>query len=154
MLKTTMIAACVLGLSGSVALAQNNAQYNSSGGILPPGGATAAPYDANGSAPMRDVGSPTANATDTANGGTQSTTMLHQKIKNESAAGYNRSYGQAPLGSTAGYARTTNEYRYGPQQAYGAMDSSQNPNPNAVCITDEYGYKYNCRGDRIGGPRR
>jgi hypothetical protein len=29
-----------------------------------------------------------------------------------------------------------------------------NPNPNAVCITDEYGNKYNCRGDRIGRGRR
>jgi hypothetical protein len=42
---------------------------------------------------------------------------------------------------------------YGTQQAYGGMSGDQR-NPNSVCITDEYGYKYNCRGDRIGGPRR
>ena len=33
------------------------------------------------------------------------------------------------------------------------MDGDES-NPNRVCITDEYGYKYNCRGDRIGGLRR
>jgi hypothetical protein len=45
------------------------------------------------------------------------------------------------------------QYVYGTQQAYGGMSGDQ-ANPNAVCITDEYGHKYNRRGDRIGGPRR
>jgi hypothetical protein len=143
MLKTTTIAACVLVLSGSLALAQTN--------VLPPGGAYNAPGGANGAAPLRDVGTPSANANDTASGGTSSTSMLSQSNKNQSAAGMpssSYSYGM-PGGQSAG-----SQYGYGPQQAYGGMSGDQNANPNAVCITDEYGYKYNCRGDRIGGPRR
>jgi hypothetical protein len=134
MLRTTAIAACVLALSGSLALAQSNN----------------APYGANGAAPLRDVGSPSANASDTVNGSTSSTSILSQSNKNQSAAGMpSSSYSSGmPGGQSAG-----TQYRYGPQQAYGGMSGDQT-NPNAVCITDEYGYKYNCRGDRIGGPRR
>jgi hypothetical protein len=141
MLKTTMIAACVLALGSSLAFAQTN--------IMPPGGANNAPSGANGSASMRDVGTPSANATDTANGGTSSTSILSQSNKNQSAAGMPSSnYGSGmPSGQSAGA-------QYGTQQAYGGMSGDQNANPNGVCITDEYGYKYNCRGDRIGGPRR
>ena len=150
MIRTTTIAACVLALSGSLAFAQSNAQYNSSGGVLPSGGAYNAPNGANGSAPMRDVGAPSANATDTAAGGTSSTSILSQSNKNQSAAGMpSSSYSPGmPGGQSAG-----TQYGYGPQQAYGGISGDQG-NPNAVCITDEYGYKYNCRGDRIGGPRR
>jgi len=138
-------------MSSSMALAQTGGQYNSSGGILPPGGATNAPYGTNGSGPLRDVGSPTANATDTAGGGSHSTTMLKQEIKNESAAGMSQSYGQVPLGAT-GRVTTASGAGYSPQQAYGGMSGDQT-NPYTVCITDEYGRKYNCRGDRIGGRR-
>jgi hypothetical protein len=121
----------VLVLGSSLAFAQSNA-----------------PYGANGSAPLRDVGTPSANATDTATGGTSSTTILSQSNKIQSAAGMPSSnYGQGmPGGQSAGT-------QYGTQQAYGGMNGDQG-NPNRVCITDEYGRKYNCRGDRIGGPRR
>jgi hypothetical protein len=131
MLKTTTIAACVLALSGSLALAQSAAQY------MPPGGSYNAPYGTNGSAPLRDVGAPSANATDTAGGGTSSTSILSQSNKNQSAAGM-----------------PSSNYGSGAQQAYGGGMSGDQANPNSVCITDEYGYKYNCRGNRIGGPRR
>jgi hypothetical protein len=140
MLKIPTLAACALAMSGSLALAQTASQY------MPPGGAYEAPYGTNGSAPLRDVGSPSANANDTAGGGTRSTTILKQEIKNESAAGMPQSYGQAPVGATRSYAP------YGTQQAYGG--TGYGTNPNRVCITDEYGYKYNCRGDRIGAARR
>ena len=150
MLKTTMIAACVLAVSGSLALAQTNAPYNSPGGIMPPDGANNAPYGANGAAPMRDIGTPSANSTTTATGGTSSTSMLSQGKKNQSAAGMPSSnYGGMQGGQSAG-----TQYGYGPQQAYGGMNGDQNASPNGVCITDEYGHKYNCRGDRIGGRRR
>jgi hypothetical protein len=151
MLKTTTIAACVLALSGSVALAQAGAQYDSSGGVLPPGGTYNAPYGANGAAPVRDVGSPTANATDTAAGGTQSSTMLEQRIKNQSAAGMPQSYGQGPMAAPRA-ASPSSQYGYGTQQAFSTADD-QMQDPRRVCITDEYGYRYNCRGDRIGGRR-
>ncbi|MBV8186801.1 MAG: hypothetical protein JOY64_10950 [Alphaproteobacteria bacterium] len=134
MLRISTLAACALVMSGSLALAQTSN----------------APYGTNGSAPLRDVGTTTPNANATAGGGTQSTTMLKQEIKNESASGMSQSYGQ---GTAPGYAAPSGRYGYGTQQAYGGM-SGNDSNPNGVCITDEYGYKYNCRGDRIGGPRR
>jgi hypothetical protein len=152
MLKTTMIAAGMLVLGSSLAFAQSSAPYNSLGGVMPPGGSYNAPNGANGSAPLRDVGTPSANATDTANGGTSSTTILSQSNKNQSAAGMPSSnYGQGmPGGQSAG---SQVGRQYGTQQAYGGMSGDQGSS-NSVCITDEYGYKYNCRGDRIGGPRR
>src|SRR5262245_60726716 len=106
MLKISALTAAALAVSGAPALAQT--------GILPPGGATNAPYGANGVAPLRDAGSPSANAADTAGGGTRSTTLLKQEIKNESAAGMPQAYGQVPPGG----ARSSAPYRYGTQQAY------------------------------------
>lgn len=49
MLKTTTIAACVLALSGGVALAQGNYM---------PAGPNAAPGGATGSAPANTIGTP------------------------------------------------------------------------------------------------
>jgi hypothetical protein len=153
-------AASLLALGSSLAFAQSSTQYNSPGGVMPPGGSYNAPNGANGSAPLRDVGTPSANATDTATGGTSSTTILSQSNKNQSAAGMPSSnYGQGmPAGQSAGSQIAAPAYgtqygnQYGTQQAYGM--SGDQGNPNRVCMTDEYGYKYNCRGDRIGGPRR
>ena len=71
MLKTSTIVACVLALSGSVALAQ-----------IMPVGPTSAPGGAGGSAPANTIGSPSANAKDTLGGGTRSTTVLSQTNKN------------------------------------------------------------------------
>jgi hypothetical protein len=56
----------------------------------------------------------------------------------------------------------TPAYGYAPMQAQavaagpssGPMMSDQCGSLNSVAITDEYGRKYNCRGDRIGGGRR
>jgi hypothetical protein len=129
MLKTSTIAACVLALSGGVAMAQ-----------MPPG-PNAAPSGAGGSAPVNTIGSPTANAQDTLNGGTRSTTILSQSNKNQSAAGMPRS-----------------DYSAGAQMQYGTQPTYQaqgmgGDNPRAVAITDEYGNKYNSRGDRIGHGR-
>src|SRR5260370_15709574 len=83
--KISIIAAGVLALSGGIALAQN-----SPSGWMP-NGPNAAPGGAGGAAPIGTVGSPTANAQDTLNGGTRSTTILSQTNKNQSAAGIPRS---------------------------------------------------------------
>jgi hypothetical protein len=138
MLKTTTIAACVLALSGGVALAQMNP--------MPPG-PNAAPGGAGGSAPATSIGTPSANSQDTVGGGTRSTTVLSQTNKNQSAAGMSRSdyssgaqmqYGTQPM--------------Y-PSQAQGGMTGGPGDNPRAVAITDEYGNQYNSRGDKIGRGR-
>ena len=126
MLKTSTIAACVLALSGSVALAQ----------IMPVGPNTA-PGGAGGSAPASSIGSPSANAQDTLGGGTP--TVLSQTNKNQSAAGMSRS----DYSSDA-------QLQYGmqPQQAQSQMGGPDRP--RGVAITDEYGNQYNSRGDKIG----
>ena len=128
MLKTSTIAACMLALSGGVALAQ----------MMPPG-PNAAPGGAGGSAPANTIGSPSANAQDTLGGGTRSTTILSQSNKNQSAAGMSRSDYSAGA-----------QMQYGTQPAYQAQGGD---NPRAVAITDEYGNQYNSRGDRIGRGR-
>jgi hypothetical protein len=141
MLKTSTIAACVFALSSGVALAQ-----------MVPAGPNAAPGGASGSTPPNTIGSPTANAQDTLNGGTRSTTVLSHSNKNQSAAGMPRS----DYSSGA-------QMQYGTQPQYqaqgrgmGSMTSGDIDNPRAVAITDEYGNKYNSRGERIGhgGPMR
>jgi len=130
--KISTIAAGVLALSGGIALAQN-----SPSDWVPPG-PNAAPGGAGGAAPIGTVGSPTANAQDTLNGGTRSTTILSQSNKNQSAAGMPRS-----------------DYNAQAQMQYGAqgMAPGQMDNPRAVAITDEYGNQYNSRGERIGRGR-
>jgi len=138
MLKTTTIAACVLALSGGVALAQMSPM---------PAGPNAAPGGAGGSAPATSIGNPSANAQDTVGGGTRSTTVLSQTNKNQSAAGMSRSdystgaqmqYGTQPMA---------------PNQAQGGMMADPAGNPRTVAITDEYGNQYNSRGDKIGRGR-
>lgn len=140
MLKTTTIAACVLALSGGMALAQ----------MMPPG-PNAAPSGAGGSAPANTIGSPTANAQDTLGGGTRSTTVLSQSNKNQSAAGMSRSDYSAGAQTQYG---TQPQYQYQAQgRGMGSMTSGDSDNPRAVAITDEYGNKYNSRGERIGHGR-
>ena len=128
MLKTSTIAACVLALSGSVALAQ-----------IMPVGPNSALSGAGGSAPPSSIGSPSANAQDTLGGGTRSTTVLSQSNKNQSAAGMSRS----DYSSGAQL-----QYGTGPQQAQSQMGGPDRP--RGVAITDEYGNQYNSRGDKIG----
>lgn len=137
MFKSMTIAAGVLALSGSVALAQGN--------FMPPG-PNAAPGGAGGSAPASTIGTPSANAQDTVGGGTRSTTVLSQTNKNQSAAGMPRSdYGSG------------SQMQYGTQPPYQAqradMMSGASDNPRGVAITDEYGNQYNSRGDKIGRGR-
>ena len=138
MLKTMTITACVLALSGSVALAQGN--------YMPPGPNTA-PGGATGSAPASSIGVPSANAKDTVGGGTRSTTVLSQSNKNQSAAGMPRS----DYSSGA-------QMQYGTQPQYQAqppgMTGGASDNPRTVAITDEYGNRYNSRGDKIGRGRQ
>src|SRR5439155_1650244 len=74
------------------------------------------PYGAGGAAPMRDVGSPSANANSTATGGTQSTTVLSQSNKRQSAEGMPSSnYDQSMQGGYPSQA----------QAPYGSQDLHQ-----------------------------
>lgn len=97
MLKTSVLAAGLLALGGTLALAQT------------------APHGANGASPLRDVGSATANAGNTAVGG----------------------------------GRIASDYDTGPQQA-STMGGNGDTDPDHVCVTDEYGTRYSCRGEPLG----
>jgi hypothetical protein len=138
MWKTSTIAICALALSGSFAMAQT---YNQSPGWMP-GAPGNPPGGAGGPAPVRDIGSSTANANQTADGRTSSTSMLSQSNKAQSAAGMSSSdYGQGVGGRSAQYGGSQAQMQYGTQDSCG--------NTGAVAITDEYGRRYNCRGDRL-----
>lgn len=130
MMKTSLIAAGLLALSGTVAFAQPSWM---------PGGPGTAPGGADGATRTRDVGtSPTANAVGT--GQTQSSTMLEQQIKQQSQAGAT----QAPVGGYNGSVGLGGPDRYQAQ----AMDEPMR-GPHRVAMTDEYGFKYDARGDRL-----
>lgn len=87
------------------------------------GGVTGAALD-------RDVGFSGPVAAPTSANATSSTSMLHQQMKELETA--------APPPPRAVIAETA------------PMVTSQPAcNLNAVAITDEYGFKYNCRGDRL-----
>jgi|SRR5580704_525302 hypothetical protein len=130
MWKTSTIAICALALSGSLAMAQT---YG-------------------GPAPVRDIGATTANANQTVDGRTSSTSMLSYSNKAQSAEGMSGSnYGDGPVATNGRYYNGSQaQTQYGGSQAqmqYGAQDSCGNT--RAVAITDEYGRRYNCRGDRL-----
>jgi hypothetical protein len=149
MQKLSTIAAVALVLSSGAALAQTGP-----GGMMP-AGPNSAPGGANGAAPVSTIGSPTANAQDTLNGGTRSTSVLSQSNKNQSASGMSRSdydanaqrrYGaQAQPGSTG-----QQGYQNQAMGMHRDVSSGTNDDPRAVAITDEYGNRYNSRGERIG----
>jgi hypothetical protein len=128
MLKTSTIVACVLALSGSVAMAQNwPSQW------MPPG-PNDAPGGANGPARVRDIGSPTGNVDQNYTGRTSSTSILSQTNKQQSAAGAAHS-----------------DYTSQAQLQYGGQSRGN------VYMTDEYGFKYDSRGNRLdarGKPMR
>jgi hypothetical protein len=131
MLKTSTIAACVLALSAPVALAQNNWMTN-----WAPPGPTDQPGGANGAAPTRDVGSTSANVNQTGDSRSTSSSILEQRLKQQSASGswapaYNTS---APPGYTA--------------QAM-TMDEPMRGGRHRIALTDEYGFHYDSRGDRL-----
>jgi hypothetical protein len=131
MLKTSTIVACVLALWGSAAMAQNwPSQW------MPPG-PNDAPGGANGPARARDIGSPSANVNQTVGGRTTSTTILSQTNKQQSAAGASHS-----------------DYTSQAQLQNGIRPSGSRGN---VYMTDEYGFKYDSRGNRLdarGNPMR
>ena len=146
MWKTSTIAICALALSGSLAMAQT---YNQSPGWVPPAPGNS-PGGAGGPAPVRDIGATTANANQTVNGQTSSTSMLSYSNKAQSAEGMSSSnYGNGPVATNSRYYYGSQaQTQYGGSQAqYGAQDSCGNT--RAVAITDEYGRRYNCRGDRL-----
>ena len=138
MWKTSTIAICALALSGSFAMAQTYDQTRGMDG-------------ANGPAPVRDIGGATANANQTVNGRTGSTSMLSQTDKAQSAAGMSGSNcGNGPVA-------TNSRYASGPQgqMQYGGAQGQMQDGTQASCgssrtvaVTDEYGRRYNCRGDR------
>jgi hypothetical protein len=137
MWKISTLAICALALSGSLAMAQT---YNQS-----PGGA-------GGPAPVQDIGATTANANQTVNGQTSSTSMLSYSNKAQSAEGMSGSnYGNGPVATNSRYYPDSQaQMQYGGSQVqmqYGTQDSCGNT--RAVAITDEYGRRYNCRGDRL-----
>ena len=128
MLKTSTLVACVLALSGSAAMAQS---WPSN--WMPPG-PNDAPGGANGAARTRDIGSPTGNVDQNYTGRTSSTSILSQTNKQQSAAGAPRS-----------------DYSSQAQLQYGGQARGN------VYMTDEYGFKYDSRGNRLdarGNPRR
>ncbi|HTR85583.1 MAG TPA: hypothetical protein VMI56_13975 [Reyranella sp.] len=130
MLKTSTIAACVLALSAPVALAQSSWMTN-----WIPNGPSDAPGGANGAAPTRDVGQTSANVGATGDSRSTSSSILEQRLKQQSAAG-----ATSPAYNTnvpAGYS----------SQAM-TMDEPRS-NSRRVYLTDEYGFHYNSRGDRI-----
>lgn len=138
MLKTSTIAACVLALSGSAALAQTDWMT----GWLPPAPSDAA-GGANGPARVRSIGGDP-NVADTGGGQTTSSSVTKQIIKTQSAAGAN----SAPGGY---YYYGNGRYRpaYGTQAQ--ALTSDEEPvrGPHRVYITDEYGFKYDRQGNRL-----
>jgi hypothetical protein len=150
MWKTSTLAICALVLSGSLAMAQT---YSPSPGWVPPAPGNP-PGGAGGPAPVRDIGGSTANANQTAGGQTSSTSMLSYSNKAQSAEGMSSSnYGNGPGGQSGGsqgayYGSQTQMQYGGSQMQYGAAQDSCGT-AGAVAITDEYGNRYNCRGDRL-----
>lgn len=164
MLKTWTIAACILAATGGMATAQSGA----SGSLL--AGPGPAPGGARGAAPVQSIGTPAAIGQNTAEYGTQSTSVLSQTIKNESAAGMDSSvytpraqrvYGTVPrdpngvgspqIADRYGYYErsqpTVNRSQGNMPDTIIAVDSAD---PRTVVIVDEYGYQYNIEGKRIG----
>lgn len=123
MLKTTAIAIAALTLFAPAAMAQTS--------WMPPG-SNDAPGGANGAVPH--VGANTPNVSDTVNGGTNSTDMTEQRIKQQSAG--------APAYYTNQQARTD-------RQAQMSMDEPTGHVRHRVALTDEFGFKYDSRGDRL-----
>jgi hypothetical protein len=147
MWKTSTLAICALVLSGSLAMAQT---YSPSPGWVPPAPGNP-PGGAGGPAPVRDIGGSTANANQTADGRTSSTSMLSYSNKAQSAEGMSGSnYGNGPVATNSRYdGSQAQQMQYGAQEQMqsGAQDSCGNA--GAVSITDEFGNRYNCRGDRL-----
>jgi hypothetical protein len=125
MTKISLIAACAVVLSGSAALAQGN--------WMPPG-PSSGPGGASGAAPTRDVGTQP-NVGNNPSAATTSSSMTQQENKQTSA-------GQWAPGQTY----------YNQQQAAAPMNEEIGAGGrmrHRVAITDEYGFHYDSRGDRL-----
>lgn len=146
-MRISTVAAIALALSSGAAFAQAGP-----GGMMP-AGPNAAPGGANGAAPATTIGSPSANAQDTLNGGTRSTTVLSQSNKNQSAAGMSGSNYDANAQRQYGTQPMPEQYRNQAEGAQRTFSTGNTDNPRSVAITDEYGNKYNSRGERIGQGR-
>ena len=92
---------------------------------------------ATGAASTNAVGNTSPNVAQTGSGVTASSSMTKQEIKQDSAAGSMASGVQMSqsVAAAPGYA------------------SSDQCDLRAATLTDEYGRKYNCRGDRLSGRR-
>jgi hypothetical protein len=132
MLKRSMIAACVLALSAGSAFAGDNWMTN----WIPPGPNDAA-GGANGAALTRDVGVTSANVNETGDSRTTSSSILEQRLKEQSAAG-----ATSPIYN----AQPDDRYQ---AQAWGSDQPATVYHGRRVYITDEYGFKYDGRGNRI-----
>jgi hypothetical protein len=131
MMKTSLIVAGLLAVSGSAAMAQSGGNWMTN--WIPPG-PTDAPGGANGAAPGRYMGD---SAVTTNGQGTTSSSMLEQQTKRESAMG------QGPS-ATASTGYTT--YQAQAQRADEPMGTR-----HRAYITDEYGFKYDRYGNRLDG---
>lgn len=99
---------------------------------------------ATGAASTNAVGNTSPNVAQTGAGVTASSSMTKQEIKQEAAAGsmaYGVPSGPASVPSGPNYAAASAP----------SMMAAADPgcDPNAASMKDEYGRKYNCRGDRV-----
>jgi hypothetical protein len=153
MLKTSAIAACVLALSGTAALAQNH-WWDS----WIPNAPKDAPYGTNGPARRSVGGDP--NVNHTYNGTTSSSTISRADQKWDSAHGAT----STPAVATQGPGPQQDQYmaespaRYQPQaqaqyqaQVPAAAPQLDEPmsRPHQVFITDEHGFRYDRKGYRL-----
>jgi hypothetical protein len=125
MMKTSLMVAGLLALSASTAMAQSSGNWMTN--WIPPGPSDA-PGGANGAAPSRYMGE---GAVTTNGQGTTSSSMLEEQIKRESA-----------MGATSA-----------PSTSYQALaqvaDEPTGTVRHRVYLKDEYGFKYDSRGERL-----
>jgi hypothetical protein len=95
---------------------------------------------ATGAASNNAVGNTSPSVAQTGTGVTSSSSMTKQEIKQQSSAGSMAN--GAPMTPALG---GPDYYAMGPSMAAASDDCS----PNAASMKDEYGRKYNCRGDRV-----
>jgi hypothetical protein len=103
---------------------------------------------ATGAASTNAVGNTTPSVAQTGSGVTSSSSMTKQEIKQESAAG-SMVYG-VPMGPSA--VPSDSNYAAAPNMAAAPSMAAANDascDANSASMKDEYGRKYNCRGDRV-----
>jgi hypothetical protein len=93
---------------------------------------------ATGAASTNAVGNTSPSVAQTGTGVNTSSSMTKQQMKQESAGSTAYGAPRAPMSGSPNYAPA-------PDMAAASDDC----NPNAASMKDEYGRKYNCRGDRV-----